>query len=145
MEFEKKILSREIQQYLYESGLTVGSAESCTGGRIAESIIAVPGASTYFKGGVISYTNEIKEHLLGVDHQLLEEQTAVCEDVAKAIDSEIHSIIEECHDNAKKIISEHMEVLHGCAKLLLEKEKVHRDEFEALFTMEKSGESNKSI
>ena len=73
MEFEKKILSREIQQYLYESGLTVGSAESCTGGRIAESIIAVPGASTYFKGGVISYTNEI------------EEQTAVCEDVAKAM------------------------------------------------------------
>ena len=85
MEFEKKILSREIQQYLYESGLTVGSAESCTGGRIAESIIAVPGASNYFKGGVISYTNEIKENLLGVDHQLLEEQTAVCEDVAKAM------------------------------------------------------------
>ena len=47
MEFEKKVLSREIQQYLYESGLTVGSAESCTGGRIAEAIIAVPGASTY--------------------------------------------------------------------------------------------------
>lgn len=85
MEFEKKILSREIQQYLYESGLTVGSAESCTGGRIAEAIIAVPGASTYFKGGVISYTNEVKENLLGVDHQLLEEKTAVCEDVAKAM------------------------------------------------------------
>lgn len=83
MEFEKKILSREIQQHLYESGLTVGSAESCTGGRIAEAIIAVPGASAYFKGGVISYTNEIKGRLLGVDHQLLEEQTAVCEDVAK--------------------------------------------------------------
>ena len=85
MEFEKKVLSREIQQYLYESGLTVGSAESCTGGRIAESIIAVPGASTYFKGGIISYTNEIKERLLAVDHQLLEEKTAVCEDVAKAM------------------------------------------------------------
>lgn len=85
MEFEKKILSREIQQYLYESDLTVGSAESCTGGRIAEAIIAVPGASNYFKGGVISYTNEIKERLLGVDHRLLEEQTAVCEDVAKAM------------------------------------------------------------
>ena len=53
MEFENKILSREIQQYLYESGLTVGTAESCTGGRIAESIIAVPGASTYFKGGIV--------------------------------------------------------------------------------------------
>lgn len=83
MEFEKKILSREIQQFLYGSGLTVGLAESCTGGRIAESIIAVPGASTYFKGGVLSYTNEVKENLLGVDHSLLEEKTAVCEDVAK--------------------------------------------------------------
>lgn len=83
MEFEKKVLSREIQQYLYESGLTLGTAESCTGGRIAESIIAVPGSSTYFKGGVISYTNEVKENILGINHQLLEEKTAVCEDVAK--------------------------------------------------------------
>ena len=85
MEFEKKILSREIQQYLYESGLTVGTAESCTGGRIAEALIAVPGASAYFKGGIVSYTNEVKEHLLGVSHELLEEKTAVCEDVAVAM------------------------------------------------------------
>ncbi len=85
MEFEKKILSREIQQYLYESGKTVGSAESCTGGRIAEAIIAVPGASTYFKGGIVSYTNEIKENLLGVSSELLAEKTAVCEEVAVAM------------------------------------------------------------
>lgn len=85
MELERKVLSREIQQFLYESGLTVGTAESCTGGRIAESIIAVPGASNYFKGGIISYTNEIKENLLGVDHDLLEEKTAVCEEVAVAM------------------------------------------------------------
>lgn len=63
----------------------MGTAESCTGGRIAESIIAVPGASNYFKGGIISYTNEIKENLLGVDHDLLEEKTAVCEEVAVAM------------------------------------------------------------
>lgn len=85
MEFEKKVLSREIQQYLYGANLTLGTAESCTGGRIAEAVIAVPGSSAYFKGGIISYTNEVKENLLGVDHQLLEEQTAVCEDVAKAM------------------------------------------------------------
>ena len=85
MEFENKILSREIQQYLYESGQTVGTAESCTGGRIAEALIAVPGASTYFKGGIVSYTNEIKERLLGVSHELLEQKTAVCEEVAVAM------------------------------------------------------------
>lgn len=83
MEFEKKVLSREIQQNLYESGMTVGTAESCTGGRIAEAIIAVPGASNYFKGGIVCYTNEIKENLLGISKQLLDEKTAVCEDVAR--------------------------------------------------------------
>lgn len=85
MEFEKKVLSREIQQYLYESGLTLGTAESCTGGRIAEAIISVPGASAYFKGGIISYTNDVKENVLGVDSRLLEEKTAVCEEVAIAM------------------------------------------------------------
>lgn len=94
------------------------------------------------KIGLISYGDDDDEVFIGRD---LAHTRGYSEDVAKAIDSEIHSIIEECHDNAKKIISEHMEVLHGCAKLLLEKEKVHRDEFEALFTMEKSGEANESI
>ena len=82
MEFESKIISREISQLLWEREQTLATAESCTGGRIAEAIISVPGASKYFKGGIISYTNEIKERLLGVPHELLEEKTAVCEEVA---------------------------------------------------------------
>ncbi len=49
---------------------------------MAEAIIAVPGASKYFKGGIICYVNEVKENLLGVSHELLEEKTAVCEEVA---------------------------------------------------------------
>lgn len=83
MGFENKILSREISQLIWEMGKTLGTAESCTGGRIAESIISMPGASNYFKGGIISYTNEIKENVLGISHELLEEKTAVCEEVAK--------------------------------------------------------------
>ena len=82
MEFESKIISREISELLWEKEKTVGTAESCTGGRIAETIIAVPGASKYFKGGIVCYVNEIKERLLGVSHELLEEKTAVCEEVA---------------------------------------------------------------
>ena len=85
MDFEAKIISREVSELLWEMEKTVGTAESCTGGRIAEAIIAVPGASKYFKGGIISYVNEIKENLLGVDHQVLEEKTAVCEEVAIAM------------------------------------------------------------
>lgn len=93
MEFEKKVLSREIQQCLYESGMTVGTAESCTGGRVAEAMIAVPGASAYFKGGIVCYTNEIKERLLGVDGQLLAEKSAVCEEVAQAmVKGAIHAL-----------------------------------------------------
>ena len=83
MDFESKVISREISQLLWEMEKTVGTAESCTGGRIAEAIIAVPGASKYFKGGIISYVDEIKASLLGVDPQVLAEKTAVCEDVAK--------------------------------------------------------------
>lgn len=83
MELETKILSREIQQILYSAGKTLGTAESCTGGRIAEAIISIPGASDYFKGGIVSYTNEIKERLLNVSHDVLEKQTAVCEEVAR--------------------------------------------------------------
>lgn len=85
MDFENKILSREISQFIWETGKTLGTAESCTGGRIAEAVILVPGASNYFKGSIVSYTNEIKERILGVDHDLLEEKTAVCEEVAIAM------------------------------------------------------------
>ncbi len=83
MDFESKVISREISQMLWEMEMTVSTAESCTGGRIAEAIISIPGASKYFKGGVIAYVDEVKMSLLGVDQQTLQEQTAVCEDVAR--------------------------------------------------------------
>ena len=82
MGFENKILSREISQLIWENSKTLGTAESCTGGRIAEAIISMPGASNYFKGGVISYTDEIKENVLGVSKELIEEKNAVSEEVA---------------------------------------------------------------
>ena len=83
MDFESKIISREISQLLWEMDKTVSTAESCTGGRIAEAIISVPGASKYFKGGVISYVDEVKMSLLNVSGDLLAEKTAVCEEVAR--------------------------------------------------------------
>ena len=82
MDFESKIISREVSQLLWEMEKTVSTAESCTGGRIAEAIISVPGASKYFKGGIISYVDEVKENMLGVSADVLAEKTAVCEEVA---------------------------------------------------------------
>jgi len=64
---------------------TVATAESCTGGMIGGLLTAVPGASRVFKGGVISYTNEIKNRLLGVDGELLETCGAVSAPVAEAM------------------------------------------------------------
>lgn len=83
MDLETKILSKSLQELLYNSDKKIGTAESCTGGRLAEALIAVPGSSNYFNGSIIAYTNEVKENLLEVDHQVLEEQTAVSEEVAR--------------------------------------------------------------
>ena len=82
MDFESKIISREVSQMLWEMEKTVSTAESCTGGRIAESMMSVPGASKYFKGGIICYVDEVKVNLLGISQELLDEKTAFCEEVA---------------------------------------------------------------
>ena len=83
MEFESKIISRQIGDILYASGYTIGTAESCTGGRISEAIMAIPGSSNYYKGAVVAYTHEVKEKLIGVSHEVLEEKSAVSEEVAR--------------------------------------------------------------
>ena len=64
---------------------TLATAESCTGGMIGAALTAVPGASRVFKGGVISYTNEIKNRLLGVAAELLDTCGAVSAPVAEAM------------------------------------------------------------
>ncbi len=78
-------LEEAVMPLLQEKGLTFCAAESCTGGDIARRFTELPGASAFFKGGVVSYTNEVKSALLGVDPALIEEKTAVSAEVAKAM------------------------------------------------------------
>ena len=66
-------------------GKTLCTAESCTGGMIGAALTAVSGASNVYKGGIVSYTNEVKQRLLGVDADLLEREGAVSAPVAKAM------------------------------------------------------------
>lgn len=66
-----------------DRGLTLGTAESCTGGLIAKNITDVPGAASVFKGGVVSYHCEVKAGVLGVSQILLDEKGAVCAQVAE--------------------------------------------------------------
>lgn len=82
MNFEQKVLSKELLSLLYESEKTVGTAESCTSGLISAAITLVPGASDYFKGGIVSYSDDIKVSVLKVDADVIAEKTSVCEEVA---------------------------------------------------------------
>ncbi len=66
-------------------GRTLVTAESCTGGGIGAALTAIPGSSEVYKGGVISYSNWVKEHTLGVSVQMLEQYGAVSAPVAEAM------------------------------------------------------------
>lgn len=121
------------------------------GGRIAEELIfgdITTGASSDIKKatkmartmvtrfgmseniGVICYDDDDDEVFIGRD---LAHTKSHSEAVAGEIDREVKSIIDDCYDKAKQLIREHERILHSCAQLLLEKEKIGREEFEALF------------
>lgn len=70
---------------LKERGLTFATAESCTGGRVAERITALPGASAVYRGGVVSYWTGVKADVLGVPAEMLDTYGAVSEQTAKAM------------------------------------------------------------
>jgi len=72
-----------VGEALRRKNLTVSAAESCTGGRIGDKITNVPGSSDYFRGSAVTYSNESKVALLGVDKATLERFGAVSEQVAK--------------------------------------------------------------
>jgi len=78
-------LTREVAAVLSAGRLTVAVAESCTGGLLGAVLTAVPGSSGYVQGGVIVYTDGVKERLLGVDRGLLRREGAVSEAVAAAM------------------------------------------------------------
>lgn len=78
-------LEQVVLAALKEKGLTLGAAESCTGGLIAKRFTDLSGASAVFQGGVVSYTNQVKAGVLGVPQALLDERGAVCAEVARAM------------------------------------------------------------
>jgi len=80
-----KSLEQVVQSLLEEKGMTVGVAESITGGLIAKRLTDLPGVSKVFKGGIVSYTNEVKHAVLGVSEELLNEHGAVSAPVAQAM------------------------------------------------------------
>lgn len=96
---------------------------------LAKSMVVKFGMSDEI--GLVSYDNENDEVFIGRD--LAHTSRGYGESVATVIDKEVKRIIDECYARAKQIIEGHEDVLHACAELLLEKEKISREEFEALF------------
>jgi nicotinamide-nucleotide amidase len=76
-------LESVIGKLLIESDATIGTAESCTGGFVANQIVNIPGSSQYFEGSVVSYSNAVKINILGVSRETLEDYGAVSEQTAK--------------------------------------------------------------
>ena len=76
-------LSSKVGKLLQDRGLTVATAESCTGGLLSHMLTAVSGSSGYFIGGVVAYSNRIKEEMLGVDSMTIIKHGAVSQETAK--------------------------------------------------------------
>jgi PncC family amidohydrolase len=82
---ESADLATELVKHLTELGLTVSTAESCTGGRLAAAMTAVPGSSAVFIGGIVAYANGVKRALLEVPQTVLDQCGAVSEECARAM------------------------------------------------------------
>lgn len=78
-------LVTSFQRLLLSKGLTVATAESCTGGMVSEILTRTPGSSAVFQGGVVAYSNEIKERIVGVSHETLERTGAVSAETVREL------------------------------------------------------------
>ena len=122
-------LGGRIAEELIFGDVTTGASQDIKQATaIARAMVTEYGMSE--KVGMINYSGDENEVFIGRD---LAHARSYGESVATAIDSEVKRIIDECYEKAKKIILDHENVLHKCCELLLEKEKISQDEFEALF------------
>ena len=122
-------LGGRIAEELVFDDITTGASQDIKQAtETARSMVTKYGFSS--KLGLINYDNDSDEVFIGRD---LAHTRPYGEEVASQIDTEVKNIIDECYGTAKKMIEEHMDVLEKSAQLLLEKEKVTREEFEALF------------
>ena len=129
---------RVAEELVFDDITTGASQDIKQATQMAKAMVTKYGMSDNI--GLICYDNDDDEVFIGRD---LAHTRGYSEGVASAIDQEIKRIIDECYAKARQMIREHEDVLHRCAELLLEKEKINRDEFEALFeekTVEASAE-----
>ena len=120
---------RVAEELIFDDITTGASQDIKQATQLAKAMVTKYGMSDNV--GLINYDNEDDEVFIGRD---LAHARGYGEGVAARIDDEVKRIIDECYARAKTIIREHEDVLNRCAELLLEKEKISREEFEALFS-----------
>ncbi|WP_418463319.1 ATP-dependent zinc metalloprotease FtsH [Frisingicoccus sp.] len=146
----------EKDEMFYTKGRMIQDITVALGGRVAEELIfddITTGAAQDIKSatrtaramvtqygmsdevGLINYGGDDDEVFIGRD---LAHTKSYGEGIATVIDQEVKRIVDECHEQARKIIDENRDVLEKCAQLLLEKEKIGREEFEALFEVKEA-------
>ncbi len=123
---------RVAEEEVFDDITTGASQDIKQATSLAKSMVTKFGMSETV--GLINYDNDSDEVFIGRD--LAHASRGYGESVATTIDQEVKRIIDECYNRAKKVIREYDGVLHSCAELLLEKEKISREEFESLFTGE---------
>lgn len=88
-----ELASKVIELAIAEHHTTIATAESCTGGLLGAALTAVPGSSAVYLGGVVSYSNSVKQSLLGVPHATLDRWGAVSPQVAAAMASSVRTLL----------------------------------------------------
>lgn len=127
-EIKASMGGRIAEDLIFDDITTGASADIKQVTEIARAMITKYGMSDQL--GFLNYEENSDEVFLGRD---LGHARGFGEDVAGAIDREVKKIVDSCYEDAKRILTDHIDVLHACAALLLEKERISRDEFEALF------------
>ncbi len=134
---------RVAEELIFDDITTGASQDIKQATELAKAMVTRYGMSENV--GLINYANDDEEVFIGRD---LAHARGYGENVATRIDEEVKRIIDECYARAKHIISENEKILHDCAKLLLEKEKIGREEFEELFgerALPKESESGQGV
>ena len=129
------LAGRAAEELIFDDITTGASQDIKVATKTARAMITRYGFSDTV--GMINYDNDDDEVFIGRD---LAHTRAYSEEVARTIDAEVKTIIDECYEEAKRILMEYKDVLDACATLLIEKERIGRSEFEALFPENERGQ-----
>ncbi len=125
---------RAAEELIFDDITTGASQDIKVATKTARAMITKYGFSSSV--GMVNYDNDDDEVFIGRD---LAHTRSYSENVARIIDDEVKGMIDNCYGEAKKILTDYMDVLHNCAKLLIEKERINREEFESLFLQRGEG------